>query len=115
MTQKQILKTLMSFGLSPRDSEIYSYLILEGEQKAKNLAERLKLHKQQLYRSLKRLQRKGLVSSTPEFPALFSAVPLEKVLELLIEAKKEQALALQRNRQELLSSWRAITKEGMCN
>ncbi len=111
MTKEQMLKTFASLGLKEIDSKIYLLLAEEGPQKVRKISELLNLYEQQLYRSLKRLQKKGMVSSTLERPARFSAVSLDKVLEFLIEAKKKQALALQENKEELLSNWKNITKE----
>ncbi len=105
-----MLKALASLGFTETDSEIYVLLAKEGPQKGRKIGEALNLYKRQLYRSLKRLQKKGMVSSTLERPALFSAVSIETVLEVLIEAKKGQALALQNSRKELLSRWRSTIK-----
>lgn len=105
-----LLKALVGLGLTEVDAAIYLLLAKEGPQKGRNIAETLELYKRKLYRSLKRLQGKGIVTASLEHPAHFSAVSLEKVLGFLIEAKKEQALALQESKEELLSSWRAITK-----
>jgi hypothetical protein len=41
----------------------------------------------------------------------FSALLVEKVLNLLIKAKTEQEKALQESKEELLSTWRSITKK----
>jgi hypothetical protein len=70
-----------------------------------------RVYKQQFYRSLKRLRRKGLVNATLECLATFSTVSIEKVLHYLIEAKKEQALTLLTSKKDLLSSWCSITKK----
>ena len=101
----------MSLGLTEVDAEIYLLLAAEGPQKGRNVAEVLKLYRQQLYRSLKRLQKKGVIHATLERPASFSAVSLEKILDSLIEAKKEQALALQESREDLLSRWKILIKK----
>ena len=106
-----LLKTLVSLGLTEVDAEIYLLLAKEGSQQGRDIAGTLRLYKQQLYRSLKRLQKKGVVNASLEHPARFSAVSLEKVLDFLIDAKKEQALALQESKRELLSNWGAITKK----
>jgi sugar-specific transcriptional regulator TrmB len=106
-----LTKTLTGLGLTEIDAEIYVLLAKEGSQKGRNIANALGLYKQQLYRSLKRLQRKGIVTATLEHPSHFSAVPLEKVIELIIKAKLEQAKALQESREELLSSWRSMIKK----
>ncbi len=101
----------MDLGLTEIDAEIYLLLCREGSQKGSSIAEALKLYKQQLYRSLKRLQKKGVVNASLERPARFSAMSLEKVIDFLIETKKEQALALQESKKELLSKWQSMIKK----
>jgi sugar-specific transcriptional regulator TrmB len=111
LNQELLTKALTKLGLTETDAEIYLLLAKEGPQQGRSIARTLELYKQQLYRSLKRLQKKGVVYAILERPARFSAVSLEKVLDFLIEAKKEQALALQESREELLAGWRAVTKK----
>ncbi|HEX9261027.1 MAG TPA: helix-turn-helix domain-containing protein [Candidatus Bathyarchaeia archaeon] len=106
-----MLKTLVSLGLTEIDSEIYILLAKKGPQRGRNIGEVLNLYKQQLYRSLKRLQERSMVRSTLERPARFSAVSLEKILDFLIETKKNQALALQESREDLLSRWKILIKK----
>ncbi len=108
LSYEQMLKTLASLGLTETDSEIYLLLCRKGPQKGKNIAEELNLVKQQLNKSLARLEKKGMISSTFECPPSFLAVPLEKILAFLIETKKEQALALQKSKEEFLSTWRSV-------
>ncbi len=100
----------MSLGLTQIDSEVYLYLAIEGPKRGKDVAEVLNLYRQQLGRSLKRLHSKGMVTSTFERPGLFSAISLERVIDFLIEDKREQARALQASRDELLSVWRSIKR-----
>ena len=106
MTQEWMLKTLTNLGFKQSDAEVYVFLSEMGPQEGKVIAEILKLPKQQLYRSLKNLQFRGMVSASLRQSARFSATPLEKVIDSLIEAKKEQALELQESKEQLLSSWR---------
>ncbi len=112
MSRGVLFKSLVALGLKQIDAEIYLLLVEEGPQKTKTLANALELNKQQLYRSLKRLQNKNIITVTQNRPALFSAVSPATILDFIIEAKKEQASALQENREELLSKWRAIVKKG---
>lgn len=105
-----MLRTLESFGLKRVDAEVYVYLAKKGTQKVIDIAGALKIRKQQLYPILKTLQDKGVVTASPEHPALFSAVAFEKALDLLIEANMEQAKAIKETKEELLSSWRSMTK-----
>ena len=102
-------KTLMNLGFSEKDSQVYIFLAAEGPKKARDIAEALNLYSSQLYRILKRLQISGLVNASSDYPARFSAVIVEKVLKLLVEAKREQHKALKASKKELLSTWRSIT------
>jgi sugar-specific transcriptional regulator TrmB len=115
LNRELLAKTLAGLGLTEIDAEIYAFLAKEGSQKGRDIAGVLNLYKQQLYRSLKRLQKKGIVTATVGHPAHFSAMPLDKALDILIEAKKEQALALQTSRKELLSSWRSMIGKDSSN
>ena len=108
MSNDWILKTLVSLGLSEMDAEIYVYLAKNGPQTVKNATSSLKLHRQQLYRSLKNLQNKGIIVPSKERPARFSAVTFEKVLELFLKAKMEQQQNLQKNKAEILSTWHSL-------
>jgi sugar-specific transcriptional regulator TrmB len=104
-------KTLVYLGFTKKDSQVYVFLAAEGPKKAKEIAETLNLQISQLYSILKKLQNNGVVNASSEHPARFSAVIFEKVLELLIEAKREQHKALLASKKELLSSWRSITEK----
>lgn len=106
-----LTRALVSLGLPQTDSQVYVFLAVEGPQRGRNIAEALNLYKQQLYRSLKNLRDKGMISATPNRPAQFSAAPLEKVVDLFVKAKAEQAKALQESREELLRSWRSMIKK----
>ncbi len=110
-----LLKTLVGLGLKETDAEIYLLLMRRGSQKGRNIAETLSLYKQELYRSLKRLQRKGMVIASLERPAHFSPRSLEKVLDCLIEAKKERVLTLQQSKEDFISSWKATVKKECAN
>lgn len=108
MSQEKVLKTLRDLGLTRLDTEVYIYLAKKGPQKGKEISKALKVQKQQLYRSLKNLQKKAIVSATLERPARFSAVPFEKALDLFIRAKLEEAQNIQTEKNRLLSSWQTI-------
>jgi sugar-specific transcriptional regulator TrmB len=111
LSLERILKALVSLGLSQTDAQIYIYLATEGPAKARNIINGLTINKRQVYRSLKRLQNKGITIANDERPFEFSAVPFEEVLDLLMEIKKEQAQTLQESKKEFLSSWRKILEE----
>jgi sugar-specific transcriptional regulator TrmB len=106
-----MLDTLVSLGLTQTEAQAYVFLAKKGPHNGKELANALKLTKQQLCCSLKSLRAKGMVNATRERPTQFSAVSLEKVLELSMKATIEKAKALQASRKELLSTWRSMIEK----
>ncbi len=111
--QARLLKALMVLGLKEVDAEIYVLLAKEGPQKGKDIAETLNVYRQRVYRSLDRLQRKCCVKATLERPSRFSAVALEEVIDVLVEANLEEAREMEQNRQSILSHWQTMTKKTM--
>jgi sugar-specific transcriptional regulator TrmB len=102
-----MFKTLESLGLKHLDAEVYVYLAQNEPQKARDIAEALETYKRQLYRSLKSLQRRGMVSASREHPVRFSAVSFDKVLDQFIQANREEAQRIEKNREQILSMWRS--------
>jgi sugar-specific transcriptional regulator TrmB len=109
LSLERVLKTLEGCGFSRIDAEVYVYLAKKGPKKGRELANALQITKQQLYPCLKNLKNRGIVTVSRERPALFSAVAFEKVVELLIKIKVEQAKAIKETKKELLASWRSIS------
>jgi sugar-specific transcriptional regulator TrmB len=108
VSQEKVLKTLVELGLARLDAKVYVLLAKRGPQKAKDVAGLLRISKQQLYPSLKSLQSKGLVNTTLEHPARFSAVSFEKALDLFAKAKMEEAKSIQQSKDNLLFDWQSI-------
>jgi sugar-specific transcriptional regulator TrmB len=115
LSLERALDTLVSLGLTQIDAQVYVFLAKRGPHNEKDLADALKLTKHQLCRSLENLETKGMVSATLERAARFTAVPLEKVIDLFVKAATEQAKALQASRKELLSTWRSAIKQDSSN
>jgi sugar-specific transcriptional regulator TrmB len=103
-----VLKTLVGLGLTRLDSQIYIFLAKKGPQRGNEISKGLKVQKQQLYRSLKSLQSKGIVDASLEHPARFSAVTFDKVVDIFVKAKMAEANQIQENKEEILASWKAM-------
>lgn len=114
MSREQLVKALESLGLSQTDVEIYLSLLREPE-KAKGIVNTLEISRQQIYRSLKNLRAKGLVIATSTRPAQFSAVSLERILDLVMAVATEEAKTLQASKKELLSTWRSMIEKNSPN
>jgi sugar-specific transcriptional regulator TrmB len=111
MNHEQLLRILVDLGIKRLDAEVYLYLSTMGPKKGRVVSNELKINKTQVYRSLKELQSKGMVNSSSEYPACFSAVLFDKVSDLLVRTKKEQIKTLKASKEELLSTWRSITEK----
>ncbi len=108
LSQDQVLKTLIGLGLTKLDSQVYIYLAKKGPQKGLEVSRGLKVQKQQLYRSLKTLQAKGIVNASLEHPARFSAISFDQVVDIFVRAKMAEANRIQERKGEILASWKAI-------
>lgn len=108
-THEQVLKTLQDLGLTRLDSQVYIYLAKKGSLKGADISKGLKVQKWPLYRCLKHLQSKGIVTATLEHPARFSAVSFDKVVDIFVKVMMAEAQRIQESKNELLAKWQAIS------
>ena len=99
MSLELIIKALVSLGLSRLDAEVYVYLAKMGPQTVKDLDGALNYSKNQIYKSLRMLTAKALVTKEG---IKFSAIPFEEALDLLIEREKKQANHIKESKKRLL-------------
>jgi len=103
LDQESAVKALVELGLLPIDAQVYLMLVTKGSKKGKELLTALKINRQQLYRSLKNLQSKGIVSSTLERPSRFSTIPPEQIVDMAIKNKSDETAKLIQRRMDILS------------
>jgi sugar-specific transcriptional regulator TrmB len=96
LSGKIVEKVLEDFGLTKSEVDIYVFLAKHGVLKSREVAKQIRKDNAQVLRVLKSLQGKGLVESTLEAPKRFSAVPLEKVLDAFVKAKRDEATLIER-------------------
>ena len=101
-----MLKTLESLGLKHDDAEVYVYLAQNYPQKVRDIAAALETYKRQLYRSLKKLQHKGMVTASQDHPRFFSAVSFDKILDQFIKTNREEAQRIEEDKEQILMMWR---------
>lgn len=111
LSKDWMLTTLINLGFTESEVQVYVFLVTEGPKKARDIADTLKIQKNQLYCILKKLRSQGIVNSSSEYPARFSVILFDQILDLIIKTKVEQQEALEASKQELLSAWRFITKK----
>jgi sugar-specific transcriptional regulator TrmB len=105
-----VRKTLRNFGLTEKETDIYIFLAKHGVLKGGEISKQTKTQKALVYRILKSLQAKSLVESTLEFPARFTPIPFENVIDLNIRVKHEEAAQIASQKKELINYWQKIKK-----
>ena len=103
-----IEETLSRFGLLKNEIKVYLYLARSGEKKASEIAEAISLHRTETYRILRDLEKKGILFSIFEKPLKFTAVPLDKAIDLLVEAQKMRIKLLEKEKANLVELWLSI-------
>lgn len=85
------------------DAALYVHLCMAGPAKVSDLADALKLHRNDVYRTAERLIQRGLIETTVERPARYIAVEPTKVFDSEISTRLKSIDALKRSREEISS------------
>ncbi len=102
MSEETITRVLTSSTLTEKEAEVYIFLAKHDAIKAVEIAKLMGKDKSQTYQILKKLQAKGFVESTTEFPTYFAAVPFENVINSIIGAKQKEVASIQKSKKEFL-------------
>jgi sugar-specific transcriptional regulator TrmB len=103
-----IEEMLSKFGLLKNEIKVYLYLARSGEKKAGEIAESISLHRTETYRILRDLEKKGIIYSIFEKPLKFTAVPLAKAIDLLVDVQKVKIRLLEKEKPNLVELWLSI-------
>jgi len=101
-------ETLSRFGLLKNEIRVYLHLARTGQMKAGEIAEAISLHRTETYRILRDLEKKGIVFSIFEKPLKFTAVPLDKAIDLLVDAEKIKIKLLEQEKTSLVQLWQSM-------
>lgn len=105
---KSIDQALSRFKLNRNEIRVYLYLARFGAHKAQSIAEALGVHRTEAYKILKRLEEQGLITKVMERPMKFLAVPFERVLNNLIEERRQKIYQMEQRKAELLKLWASL-------
>jgi len=84
-------RVLAEFGLTPYEAKVYLSVYKHGLTTASNIAKVAKIRREEVYRTLPKLERAGLVERVLGRPTKVRALPIEDVLSILIARKEEDA------------------------
>ena len=108
LTSETIAKKLTRYGLSADEAEIYIRLLMRGSSPAGALSRTLKINRMKAYRTLKRLEEKGLVETIIGRPMRFSAKPLNELIEGFMETERERLEDLEKAAKEIGAEWEKL-------
>jgi len=103
-----IENTLTKFGLLKNEIRVYLYLARSGDKKAGEIANAISLHRTETYRILRDLEKKGIVFTIFEKPIKFTAVTLDKAIDLLVDAQKIKIKLLEQEKSSIIEIWQTI-------
>jgi sugar-specific transcriptional regulator TrmB len=85
------LETLTSLGLTRTEAEIYIFLTQNGEQEKQAIAIEFNITTRELSQNLSEMKEKGFIDTKIRKKNTYFALPLEKVLEQIIDSKLGEA------------------------
>jgi len=94
-TMEEIVAQLVDYGLSKNEARVVTFLAKRGAERASLVARALKLNRTETYRTLRNLQRRGIVEGSLEQPVRFQAAPFSRCLDILITERKNKIAALE--------------------
>jgi len=93
--QEEIIEKLVSFGLTVNQAKVYLSIVQSGTTSVNRISKDTRLHRQDIYKMLPKLEKLGLITKTIDMPFMVNAVPIETGLHdllLMFKQKSEENL-----------------------
>ncbi len=105
----EAISELLNFGFTKDEAEIYIFILKAGSCPARAVARKFDINRMRAYRTLKTLERKGLVQSILERPVRFAAAPIAELLDSQIEKARKTIPKLEENKQRIINYYNRIS------
>jgi sugar-specific transcriptional regulator TrmB len=96
-----IVAELQEYGLTRNEARVLIFLAKTGPSKASEVARVVRINRTETYRTIRNLQRRGLVEATLERPVRFQSAPFSKCLQILIDERKARLRILEQRGEDL--------------
>ncbi len=103
------LETLKDFGLREKEARFYLVLLKHGPKTVGQLSKELGTYREDAYRTLITLSRKGLVEESISKPIRYSATDPEKALDMITISQAHELQRMEAYKQEALETLRALS------
>jgi sugar-specific transcriptional regulator TrmB len=106
------IATIHKLGLTMTQAKIYVALAANDVLSISDLSKLSKVHRTDVYRVVKELEKKGLVNRIIAHPILFKAMPLEECVDTLLQKRDETECRLRKEALKLRSNFKVTTENG---
>ena len=106
-----IVAELQEYGLTRNEARVLVFLAKTGPSKASDAARAVMINRTETYRTIRNLQRRGLVEATLERPVRFQSAPFEKCLSTLIEERRARLRILEQRGEALRRQFDVVRVE----
>ena len=96
-----IVAELQDYGLTRNEARVLVFLAKTGPSKASEVARAVQINRTETYRTIRNLQRRGLVEATLERPVRFQSMPFDRCLRILIDERKAKLRILEQRGEAL--------------
>jgi sugar-specific transcriptional regulator TrmB len=108
LSLERVIKILENSGFASSEAKVYVYLAKGGTQTVKEITLGLGMPKRKLIPILCILREKGIVVSCSKKRTQFSALSIEKVLDIQVAKTVNQAKSIKDAKEELIANWQKM-------
>ena len=109
--QEELAGKLANFGLTVNQAKVYLSVVQFGITSVSRIAQNTQLHRQDIYKMMPKLQKKGLVTKIMGKPLKFEVTPIEIAVDILVLEEKRRA---KERISRLLDDLESLKKEVKC-
>jgi len=108
LSLERVLKILESSGFKSDEAKVYIYLAKIGPQTIKEITRGLRISEKKSIPVLSSLREKGVVITCLKLRTQFSALSIEKVLDIQVKRSVNQAKSITEAKAELIACWQKM-------
>jgi sugar-specific transcriptional regulator TrmB len=111
LMQEDIVKELEIFGFTLNQAKVYLTIVRAGSISVGKIAESSKIYRQDIYKIIPKLEKKGVITKTLGSPLVVKAIPVKNALKNLVTNERKNAFEkIKRMEANLLEISNAINR-----